>query len=145
VTTDATAELAAVGRLLACDPRVSTAWVFGSVARGDANASSDLDVAVLLGGPPTSEDDEALRTVTIDLERFSPSGRVDIVVLGDQGPVFRHRVLREGVLVLDRDPAARRDFETRAIIDYLDWKPTHEIAMAATLAGLRDRFAKGSG
>ena len=87
--------------------------------------------------------DEALRTLALDLESASPSGRVDIVVLGAQGPVFRHRVLSEGKLVLDRSPALRRAFETRAIIEYLDWKPTHDIAMASTLQGLRGRFARG--
>ena len=144
MATSATAELVAIGAVLARCPPVSAAWVFGSVGRGDATATSDLDVAVLLSRAPTEEDQVALRMLSVELERFSPSGRVDIVVLGRQGPVFRHRVLREGKLVLDRDVAARHEFETRAIIDYLDWKPTHDIAMAATFAGLRDRFAKGT-
>jgi uncharacterized protein len=137
--------LIGIGALLAGCPRVLAAWVFGSVARGEATAASDLDIAVLLDRAACAEDDEALRALGVALERFSPSGRVDIVVLGRQGPVFRHRVLREGRLVLDRDPDARRAFETQAIIDYLDWKPTHDIAMASALEGLRDRFAKGAG
>lgn len=76
------------------------------------------------------------------LEPFSPSGRVDIVVLGQQGPVFRHRVLREGVLVVDANPTARHAFEGRTIAESLDWKPTHEIAMASALQGLRRRFSR---
>jgi hypothetical protein len=137
--------LGSIGALVAGCPRVCAAWVFGSVARGEATAASDLDLAVLLDGASTAVDDEALRGLGVALERFSPSGRVDIVVLGPQGPVFRHRVLREGRLVLDRDPDARRAFETQTIIDYLDWKPTHDIAMASALEGLRDRFSKGAG
>jgi predicted nucleotidyltransferase len=134
---------AAIGALVAGMPRVCAAWVFGSVGRGDATEQSDLDVAVLLEGQSSGQDEETLRGVSGQLERFSPSGRVDVIVLGRQGSVFRHRVLREGRLVVDRDPEARRAFETRTIIDYLDWKPTHDIAMASALDGLRDRFAKG--
>jgi len=133
-----------IGAILSACPRIAAAWVFGSTARGEANRDSDLDVAVLLMGEATPEDRDALRTLAFELERFSPSGDVDIVVLGRQGPVFRHRVLREGKLVVDRSPELRHAFEARTIIEYLDWKPTHEIAMASTFQGLRSRFAKGN-
>ncbi|MGH3996239.1 MAG: nucleotidyltransferase domain-containing protein [Pseudonocardiaceae bacterium] len=33
-------------------PQARTAWVGGSVARGDETSNSDLDVTVLLEGPP---------------------------------------------------------------------------------------------
>lgn len=131
-----------IGALIARDHRIAAAWVFGSVARGDATRASDLDVAVLLRESPPRADDASLRALSLDLEAFSPSGRVDMVLLGAQGPVFRHRVLREGVLVVDADPARRQDFEGRTIAEYLDWKPTHEIAMASSLQGLRRRFAR---
>jgi len=135
------ADFDAIGRLVAAVPGIAAAWVFGSRARGDAREDSDLDLAVLMRPDAPRSDDGALRTLAQALERFAPSGVVDVVVLGPQGPVFRHRVLREGRLVGDTDPEARRDFETRTIIDYLDWKPTHDIAMAATLPGLRRRFS----
>jgi predicted nucleotidyltransferase len=131
----------AIGARVAACARIDTAWVFGSVARGDATEASDLDLAVLVHDE--TGDDTDLRALAADLEAFSPSGRVDVVVLGSQGSVFRHRVLREGRVVVDRDPTARQAFETQTIIDYLDWKPTHDIAMEATLDGLRRRFAHG--
>lgn len=134
----------AIGKIVAECPAVSCAWVFGSVARGDASCRSDLDVAVLLGQPPTREDVDALRAMAAALEPYAPSRRVDVVMLGPQGPIFRHRLLREGRLVLDRDPTRRIDFEARTISEYLDWKPTHDIAMASTLEGLRARFARGA-
>lgn len=129
---------------LARYPGVAAAYVFGSVARGDADASSDLDVAVLLREGERSDDVASLETLAANLEPFSPSGRVDLVVLGAQGSVFRHRVLREAVLVYDADPARRIDFEARTIIEYLDWKPTHDIAMASVFEGLRDRLSRGA-
>ena len=84
-----------------------------------------------------------LFVLAAELERFSPSRRVDVVVLGPQGPVLRHRILTEGRLVKDADPEARMEFEERTVREYLDWKPTHDIAMRATFAGLRDRFGVG--
>ncbi|HEY8432016.1 MAG TPA: nucleotidyltransferase domain-containing protein [Sandaracinaceae bacterium] len=133
-----------IGRTIRRHPRVAAAWVFGSVARGDARPDSDLDIAVLLSGGQGPGDARALYALAAELERFSPSGRVDLVVLGPQGPVFRHRVLAEGVLVHDGDPEERHEFEERTFREYLDWKPTHDIAMRSTFTGLRERFARRS-
>jgi len=132
-----------IAEALAAHPRIAAAWIFGSVARDEADPYSDLDVAVLLKGPAGRDDAMSLYDLSAELERHSPNGRVDIVVLGPQGPVFRHRVLSEGVLVHDADPEARHDFEGRTIVEYLDWKPTHDIAMRSTFEGLRRRFAAG--
>jgi len=135
--------LAGVGAVVEGHPCVAAAWVFGSVARGEARSSSDLDLAVLIREPACATDEAELRVLSTELERFSPSGCVDIVVLGAQGAVFRQRVLRDGVLVVDRDRAARHAYEALTIMQYLDWKPTHDIAMTSTMAGLRQRLAAG--
>jgi predicted nucleotidyltransferase len=128
-----------IARIIERHEAIAAAWLIGSVARGDARPESDLDVAILLR-PGAAEDQDDLLRLSIDLERFSPSGRVDVVVLGPQGPVFRHRVLREGRLLVDRDAAARHELEERTIVEYLDWKPTHDIAMRSTWEGLRRRL-----
>jgi uncharacterized protein len=133
----------AVGAEVAKRQQIAAAWIFGSSARGEADADSDLDLAVLLRPEVTAEESDWLYDLAASLEAFAPSGHVDIVVLGRQGPVFRHRVLSEGVLVHDADPEARIAFEGRTISEFLDWKPTHDIAMRATFEGLRDRFARG--
>ena len=137
----------AVGALVAKRPDIAAAWIFGSVARGDERNDSDLDVAVLLRagtGPSVDAVDAILRELAIDLEPYSPSGRVDVVILGRQGPIWRHRVLTEGKLVHDADRALRVDFEGRTISEYLDWTPTHDIAMRSVFGGLRERFARSA-
>jgi uncharacterized protein len=134
-------DLPAISAAAASCDALAAAWLFGSLARGEGRPTSDLDLAVLVSPDAHARAAAQLAELSLALERHSPSGRVDVVILGRQGPVFRHRVIKEGVLVLDRDPALRRAFETRTIIDYLDWKPTHDIAMASTMAGLRRRFA----
>jgi predicted nucleotidyltransferase len=134
---------AGVGAEAAKHPRIVAAWVFGSVARGDTTGASDLDVAVLLRAERDDRQRDDLEELAAALERYSPTGQVDVLVLGEQGPVLRHRILKEGRLVHDASPTERIDFEGRTIAEYLDWKPTHEIAMQATFRGLRDRFARG--
>lgn len=125
-------------------PEIVAAWIFGSVARGDSTEDSDLDVAVLLRADQARSNRSWLFDLAGSLERHSPSGRVDIVVLADQGPILRHRVLSEGKLIHDADTDARIAFEAATISEYLDWKPTHDIAMRVAYAGLRDRFARGA-
>ncbi len=129
-----------LGGVLARHPQIAAAWLFGSVARGEARPDSDLDVAILLRDEPSDAPQRWLHDLVAELERFSPSGRVDLVLLGRQGPVFRHRILAQGTLVHDADREARFAFEERTTRDYLDWKPTHDIAMRSTFSGLRDRF-----
>jgi len=125
---------------------ICAAWVFGSVARGEEGSGSDLDLAVLLACDTDAEAARpALWALSLELEPCSPSGRVDVLVLGTQGPVLVHRILSEGVLVRDADRERRVEFEGRATVDYLDWKPTHDIAMRSALDGLRDRFARMGG
>jgi predicted nucleotidyltransferase len=125
-------------------PAIAAAWIFGSTARGDAGKDSDLDLAVLLRAGAAGGDTGFLHDLASALERFSATGVVDILVLGQQGPVLRHRVLAEGRLVHDADPDARVEFEGRTIAEYLDWKPTHDIAMRSALSGLRDRLRRAS-
>jgi hypothetical protein len=48
---------------------------------------------------------------------------VQVIVLNDAPPDLVHRVLRDGVLVLDRDPPLRVHFEVRARNEYFDVKP----------------------
>lgn len=121
---------------------VAAAWIFGSVARGDSGDESDLDLAILPQSPLQPEHVDALRSLAVELGPWSPCGRVDVLVLGAQGPVLRHRVIRDGIRVYDGDPETRIAFEGRTIAEYLDWKPTHDIAMRSTLEGIRDRLER---
>jgi predicted nucleotidyltransferase len=126
-----TAELAAELRgVLAGDERVDCAWLFGSVARGEAGPLSDVDVAVLLNAAvPTEKRLDVAAALVEELERRC--GRADLVLLEEASPALRHRVFREGLLLFERDERRRIAFETRAIQEYLDFQP---------LAAIYDRY-----
>ena len=124
--------------MLQAEPALAAAWVFGSVARGEARAESDLDVAVLLREP--SADALSMRRelmrLAANLER-AVGRRVDLVVLGLHDPIVAHRVLSEGQLVLDADPERRIAFTSDAVARYLDWSPLYEAAAARSLEANR--------
>jgi predicted nucleotidyltransferase len=101
---------------------IAAAYLFGSVARGTATATSDIDVAVLF----TAEPSGTLAGLHLDLEaeiERAVGTPVQLVVLNRAPVDLVHRVLRDGVLVLDRDPSRRIRFEVRARNAYFDLKP----------------------
>lgn len=101
---------------------IVAAFVFGSVARGTAGPSSDVDVAILQARDPEPSYAALPLRLEGDLER-ALGRRVDLVVLNVAPVDLVHRVLRDGVLVLDRDRSLRIAFEVRARNAYFDLLP----------------------
>ena len=101
---------------------VVAVYVFGSEGRGTAGPNSDVDVAIFLGRRPASTLAAQPYALAADLEG-ALGRRVDLVVLDSAPADLIHRVLRDGVLVLDRDRAARIRFEVAARNAYFDLKP----------------------
>ena len=112
-----------IRRRLEEDPGdVIAAWVFGSVARGEARATSDVDLALLT----ERERPKTLDAISLDLraELSQRLGRpVDIVLMRSAPADLVHRVMRDGVLVLDRDESGRIAFEVAARNRYFDMAP----------------------
>jgi predicted nucleotidyltransferase len=101
---------------------VVTVYLFGSVARGDADHASDVDLAVLLREDPPRTLDGLGFDVADELQA-ELGVPVQVVVLNAAPCDLTHRVLRDGRLLVDRDPSARIRFEVRARNEYFDLKP----------------------
>ena len=103
---------------------VIAAYLFGSVARGESRASSDVDIAVLLrdGKPATIADFDRVFEMQEQLGALVRRN-VDIVAMNEAPLDLLHRVLRDGVRVLDRDPLARMEFELQVRTQYFDFLP----------------------
>jgi predicted nucleotidyltransferase len=103
---------------LASNPRLRQAIVFGSMATGTARADSDLDLAVDIGCPLTSEDRLALIT---DLSSFC--GRpVDLVDLRTVGEPLLGQILQNGQRLLGTH-ADFGDLIARHFTDSADFLP----------------------
>lgn len=101
---------------------VAAAYLFGSRARGDAAAGSDVDVAVLLTGADRGALLGPLSRLSGVLER-ELERTVDLIDMRVAPPDLVHRILRDGELVLDRIPDERVAFEVRSRNEYFDLLP----------------------
>ena len=101
----------------------SAVYLFGSVARHEAAGDSDVDVGVLFADPPARTLDAQPYGLEGDLERHL-GGRVDLITLNDAPVDLRARVLRDGLLVFERDRAARIRFEVRTRNEAFDLEAT---------------------
>ena len=97
-------------------------YVFGSVGRGDDTPASDVDVAVLFDRDPPATLDNPARLLEGDLER-TVGRRVDLVTLNSASADLVHRVLADGIIVLDRDRPRRLRFEVQKRNEYFDLEP----------------------
>jgi predicted nucleotidyltransferase len=118
---------------------VIAAYLFGSHARGSAGPLSDFDIAVLHVPGITPSDAFALR---LDLASAAgkalATGEVDVVLVNNASPLLRHRVIRDGILLLDNDSPTRIAFQANALRDYLDTQSLRD----ELRSGLRHRLAE---
>ena len=103
-------------------PHVLAAYLFGSVARGTHGPDSDVDVAVLMERSPEPTLDGFPFDLEAKLEAIL-SRPTEIVVLNDAPADLVHRVLRDGRLIVDRNPSRRIRFEVQARNEYFDLVP----------------------
>jgi len=111
-------------RILHEQPEVLDAYLFGSAARGSPGPLSDVDVAVWIENDrspdPAFGYGAALAT---DLMAGLGRNRVDVVILNQAPALLYHRVLRDGVRLVSRDPSATTTREGRALSRYCDYLP----------------------
>ena len=119
-------------------PEVLEAYLFGSHARGEAQAHSDVDVAVYVSDAPDAPFGYQAE-LTADLISALGDDRVDVVLLDRAPPLLYHRVLRDGVRLLSRDLRATAVREGRALSRYCDWVPQ----IAKIDAAIRGRIRRG--
>ena len=114
---------------------LSAVWLFGSEARGQARVDSDVDLAVLFSRPVSGDE---LLAARLDLEVLLGRG-VDLVDLRTASAILGRQVLRDGRLLLDRDPADRHAFAMLLPSRYVDLKISRGVAERALLGVVHDR------
>lgn len=119
---------------------VVAGMLFGSQATGNTSPLSDVDIAVWLDPDLPDEKLSTLRSeLTLAAVEALGTDEVDVVVLNGAPPLLRHRALKGGTRLFDRDPRTRVRLETAALLDYFDTAP-----LRTTLAaGRRRRLQEG--
>jgi len=105
-------------------PDVLDGYLFGSLARGEGAAHSDVDVAVFVR-PQALEQPGFGYAAELGSHLQAALGRsdVDLVILNGAPPLLYHRVLRDGVRLLSREPLATTRREGHALSRYCDYVP----------------------
>ena len=127
-----------IAKAAAHHPEVAALWIFGSVARNEAQADSDLDVAVLFRrrGEGLPQHHRSIRKLSLEIEALT-NRTVDVLAFEAQGPILRHRILHEGVCVHEADRERRVDAESDTYSRYFDYRPTWNAAARQSVDGLR--------
>jgi|YNPNPStandDraft_1061719.scaffolds.fasta_scaffold36746_2 predicted nucleotidyltransferase len=129
---------------MARQPEVRLAYLFGSHARGEANALSDVDLAVWLDERLTAAEQGRVHVrLMSDLMSLLQRDDIDLVILNRASLLLRHRVLRDGRLLFAADEGERARFATVTIERYLDHRYMYDVLEEAMVTRLREgRFGR---
>lgn len=119
---------------------VAAAYLYGSRARGNFHAQSDVDLAVILDATLSPADRWKTRLSLIDqAASVLATDAVDLLLLEEAPAPVAHRAIRDGRLLVDRDPRRRVEVVEDVLRRYLD-----EAWLRRELDdGLRARLAEG--
>ncbi len=105
------------------DGRVLFAYLFGSVAKGEAAFLSDIDVAVYLNEVDPGTFFDIKLSLHADLCRNLKRNDVDLVVLNTAANhMLIEDIIRHGVVIYDHDKETREDYEVMALHQAIDFK-----------------------
>ncbi|GAB4578344.1 MAG: hypothetical protein Fur0022_10790 [Anaerolineales bacterium] len=123
---------------LSKQPDVVAAYLFGSVAREQANTMSDVDIAILFQ-QGLDEETALERQLAILLALETMADReVQVTVLNRVAPFFAFQVIKEGKRLYERDKAERVEFEVRVMKDYFDVQPMLEFQNRALIQRIKE-------
>jgi uncharacterized protein YutE (UPF0331/DUF86 family)/predicted nucleotidyltransferase len=108
---------------------VNAAYLAGALSnRSTFGQLSDVDVAVLLMDQIKADEflDYQLYFLS-ELAKRLESDMIDVVILNQASLLLKLQVIKHGQILFSRNEKHRVKFETRAVMDYLDFKKFDEI------------------
>jgi len=108
--------------LLNKQPHIIFAYLFGSKAKGYANERSDWDIAIYTTQSIKQNGLWPAFELEAQLSR-AVKATVQVTILNTPlPPVFAFEILKDGILLIDREPNLRMDFENKILRHYYDWQ-----------------------
>jgi predicted nucleotidyltransferase len=109
--------IAKLKKVLAKEPEVLAAYLFGSQITGRAKPDSDLDLAIAVTDRIKKEEFYFLKKVAgLNLGDF----HLSVVDLQNSAPLFLHQIIKGGVPIFKRSERERISFESQAALRYFD-------------------------
>jgi predicted nucleotidyltransferase len=103
--------------------KIVASYLFGSVATKEANAASDIDIAVLLYSKGLNFVSDVRLALYADCCRALKRNDVDIVLLNRTKNIFLlDEIVRNGVVLFEGDTGLREEFESRILHDAIEFK-----------------------
>jgi predicted nucleotidyltransferase len=106
----------AIEQLLAANPNVVAAWLFGSAQGGEIQAGGDLDIGVLFRAMPAPGEWADLRA---DLQQALQFEEIDLLILNRANSILRFEAI-SGRALFCRDLARRAEFASLTSREYED-------------------------
>lgn len=129
-----------LNQLFAQSP-VNAAYLSGSLSnRTSFGQLTDVDIAILLMEQIKSDQflDYQIYFFS-ELAKRLDSDSIDVVILNQSSLLLKLQVIRYGQILFSRDEKSRISFETRAVMDYLDFKKFDELQNQALSRRLSNR------
>jgi len=112
--------ISSVKSTLESDQKIQAIYLFGSHATNTVNPMSDIDIAVLLHEEMVEDMVEIYWELLRRISDALHTDRLDLVILNKSEPALKFNVIKDGILIYERDSVARVRFERRTINQYLD-------------------------
>lgn len=98
-------------------------YLFGSAASGKLSPLSDIDIAIYLSEKNSRDSFDLKLSLHADICRALGRNDVDIVVLNTASNlILLDDIIRNGIVLYDREMGVREDYEVRVIHQAIDFK-----------------------
>jgi uncharacterized protein len=123
-------------QFLKSEDRIMLVYIFGSQVKGNVGSMSDYDIAVFLS------------EISSDTYKYELSSRVahildaaiDLVILNGAPVELKYAVIADGLLLYEKDKAARVEFEGNTLSQYFDFLPVLRKQRAEILKGVKSEI-----
>jgi len=107
-------------------PKVIAAYLFGSYAKESAGEGSDVDIALILEDHKPNNFEYL--NFKVSIERVM-NKNVDLTILNHAGEILKHQVRKYGIIIYEKNPEMRKQWEVYSRKLYQDFLHLHHIYM----------------